>query len=428
MLKIAIVSASNPDNQNTGMLTVEFAAASLQSELPGVALNWFTFPPFVEGAENEFAELTKSTVRFHFLPESLDQLYEHDVIIFWGDFLNSRAFLIRSGPIQVRRLGYSPEQTWDVMARCMLLRDAPDAVLERTILFGGTILPNRQSDLDDEAYGSAFTRLVSGCRHVWMREPVSAARVEMLRNSEQSCLGVDPALLLPASTEFPVSSWSEGSDRRIGLFVGSRSHVTKHLIPFAEQLAQRFTAEIDWLPWLEHVPPEPWPVSRRIKGAVKLMVPMLGKRGPELQAQLHQHSHEVAHSLRERTLRAGTWTLGDLLRQLGRYEFIITDTYHICVNAWRLGIPAVCIGVEQPNIHAEQGTLTDLKKYILYLTYQAADLYFTPAQLRAPEALERAVSVLESSQPQAIAGRIQSHARDVKARLLTAIRQMLGVS
>src|SRR5258706_14558113 len=31
------------------------------------------------------------------------------------------------------------------------------------------------------------------------------------------------------------------------------------------------------------------------------------------------------------------------LNALTRYKAIITDTYHVCVNAWNLGIPAICL-------------------------------------------------------------------------------------
>ncbi len=426
-MRIAIVSASKPDNRNTGMLTVDFAAASLLSDLPGVQLNWFTFPPSASKKENEFAEITKDTIHFHNLPDSLEQIYKHDAIIFWGDFLHSRTFLTTGGPIQVRRFGLSPTQIWDIMARCMLLRDASADVLERTLLFGGTILPDKQSDLEDEAYRSAFTRLLSGCRQAWMREPISAARVAMIRNDERSYLGVDAALLLPKSVNFPVGPWSEGEGgRRIGLFVGARSQVTKDLIPFVERLAKRFSAEIDWLPWLNFPCYQNPPVSQRIKGIAKLLLPICpDRRRHELQARARRNSSLLADNLRRRTLRSGTWTTGDLVRQLGKYEFIVTDTYHICINAWRLGVPAICLGAEQPSIHSNRGSLADLKKFIFYLTYQATDLYFTPTQLQNRNAADFAASVLESTQPGAIIERIESHARHVKCDLLETIRQML---
>jgi len=44
-----------------------------------------------------------------------------------------------------------------------------------------------------------------------------------------------------------------------------------------------------------------------------------------------------------------TALVGDLYRLLQSFSLIVSDTYHVCVNAWRMGVPAVCIA----DIHPE---------------------------------------------------------------------------
>lgn len=430
MSKIAVISASPPCNTNTGMLTVELAAASLQQQFTEVEFHWFTFPPTPKKKLNAFVDAALlGNIKFKLLPDCLEEIYEYDIIFFWGDFLNARSWLLKSGPLQLKEHGYEPEETWDIMARCMLLRDAPTEVLERTIIFGGTILPDKQSDQEDENYRIPFTRLVSKCHKVWMREPISAARVAMLRNDQHNCLGVDAALLLPRDSAFhlPVSKWSEKIARdQIGLFVGSRSPTTKDLFPFVKELAQYFSADLDWLPWFERSPYEPQSIFDLVKESAKSVLPLSAqKKIEEFKRRSSRTSHKLSSDLKSQTFRQGDYVFGDLLRQLSNYKFVVTDTYHICINAWRLGVPAICLGLEQPNIYSNGGTLTDLKKYIFYLTYQATDLYFTPKQLEDPAAASRAISVIESSQAEAITNRIQTHAKEVKKELTIAMQAIL---
>jgi hypothetical protein len=50
----------------------------------------------------------------------------------------------------------------------------------------------------------------------------------------------------------------------------------------------------------------------------------------------------------------------------------VTDTYHLSVNAWRMGVPAACIG---RGTDARFDPLTDKKKEILFSMYRASDYY-----------------------------------------------------
>lgn len=427
MAKLAFIAAHNPGYSNPGMLTVDLAAHSLKAEIPNTEFNWFSFPPQDCEVVRSYIDPGQLPFNFHCLPDSLEWVYEHDAILYWGDFLNARSYLYQDAFERLTGGGYSSHQVQDILLRCMLLRDAPDEVLQRTLLFGGTILPDNQSDYEHDDYYTAFVRLATGCRAVWMRDPISAATLSMLRSGD-GCMGTDAALLLPETIAFPTGTWSEGNERSIGLFVGVRTAIPEGLPAFAEGLANRFSAKVDWLPWLD-MPPFKQPhrtLAGQIKANIRLAVPGSRWRAFELQHRAQYKTKKFRADLVSQTFRPGAYFFGDLLQQLKRYEFVITDTYHLCLNAWRLGTPAICIGLAQPDNMYPSGTLNDLKKYIFYLTYKAADLYFTPESLESANAIERAASLLESKQVQTIQQRIKLHAQGVKAGLMSTLGEMLG--
>ena len=60
---------------------------------------------------------------------------------------------------------------------------------------------------------------------------------------------------------------------------------------------------------------------------------------------------------------SGREQLGALIEVIKQSDFIITDTYHLCVNAMRLGVPVLGIGLDEKD---QKGTLGDFKKAVLF--------------------------------------------------------------
>ena len=425
--KIAIISASGPDNQNTGMLSVDFAAYAMLREIPNVELTWFTFPRFQQQGTNDFYTAVKEFVNFKELPRAIDEVYSHDLILFWGDFLNSSSFLNRSGPIQLRTLGLTESEVRNELLRCLLLRDAPDSVLRKTILFGGSLLSDDQADMDDIQYKKSFERLVRCSRNVFMRDPISAARCTLIRGKhEQDCMGVDAALLLPKELELPTTAWSDRpNNKTIGLFVGSRSTLDASFFNLITQLQKSFAARVDWLPWLPQTGAPRRTKASRIKGLAKRLAPSRGVRLKERDWTLAQSSREVVTKLKRRFLRKGTCGTGDLLRQLSHYEFVVTDTYHVCVNAWRLGVPAFCFYDSSSKPYEDRGTIGEMKKIVLYSQYMANGFIFSTGQSQYPQLPSKILNTFDSSQAKNIAIRIENHTAQVKVKLLQSINSHL---
>lgn len=423
-MKIAIISASQPCNENTGMLTVDLGAFLLKSDFPEAKFTWFSFPATVNKPFNDFFKITQSHIEFKYLPESLEYVYEHDHIFFWGDFLNSCTWMNESGVYQLRHHYSSLVDIRNIILKCMLFQDAPMKILKKTFIFGGTILSDRETQLQDEEYTECFQRLISNCKRIWMREPISAARVSILRDCSENCLGVDAAMLMfkRYSLTKPEESWKCNDSGKIGLFLGSRTTITETIFPFLERLEAEFHAELDWLPWFSHMDAPELSLPQLLKSSIKLLFPFPQIRVREQMRRFDIRSKSIEKKLRQNNLHLEDRSLESLLHRLSTYQFIVTDTYHVCVNAWRMGVPAICIGATLPCDTSLGGTLKDTKKYILYLTYYATDLYVTMDQLKDEQKVLNVIKILKSSQTSAIANRINIHTSKIKLELIEAIQ------
>lgn len=60
-------------------------------------------------------------------------------------------------------------------------------------------------------------------------------------------------------------------------------------------------------------------------------------------------------------------------RQISNSRFVLTDTYHVCVNSMACGVPVIGLGRAQGN---QSGTLGDFKKWTLFNMMGLGDFYF----------------------------------------------------
>ena len=333
-VNIAVVSAY-PIGLNTGMLTSDLALRSFLSRR-GIAAQLTTFsigPPLTILGSGD----GPGGVRYKPLA-SWEDLKGFDRIIFWGDFLHSRRFHQQDLPWMVANesMNLPPDALNERVFSALMLEHAPDAILQKVICFGGTIYINSLSDADDKRYIAALSRLFSSARLVLMRDPVSAALAARY-GARGTTQGVDCALLLepfgnidwrrsrkaPAALAF---SFGRGPSRRKSTRRLMRRLVAglDHALNSKEQLS---------LEWLSQNDVDP------VAGLLEKL--------------------ELLHS---------------------RSAVVVTDTYHCAVNAWREGIPAVCIGLgaEHPS-----GTLADKKKELFLNMFGGGDFYVYSEELRA---------------------------------------------
>lgn len=402
MARVAVITAPNIGYRNTGMLTVDLAFESLRRRMgTEIDATWYTLHPPETVPLREGARGTDFPFRFQPLPEHLDALRDHDAVVFWGDFLHARHYLAQDATNRLLDFGMAEDRgaARALLNRTLLLADQPDELLARTLSYGGTILHNTQSDYEDKEYGPLFSRLMTRSHRVWMRDPLSAAKIARFRGDRTTeYFGSDAALLSrPGDLDhLPTTRWSQEvpDGGAIGVFLGARTKIPAWLPGFCQGLADRFGAPLEWLPWFDRdIPSQAGPIAAR----------------------------------------PGDPSLGDLVSVLPRYRLVITDTYHLGVNAWGAGTPVVCVGAPEPVPTTDDDylTLSDVKKHVFHMAYDATDFYLSTLP-DTPEAHERRadrlVQLVEGGGADAVATRIREHADQSGTAFTETLTSLLGTA
>ncbi|MEU7145426.1 polysaccharide pyruvyl transferase family protein [Nocardia sp. NPDC046473] len=395
-MRIGVVTAANAGLANTGMLSVDLAFWAFSRRLSDADITWYTIQsPDVEPIRR-FARDTELPFSFRPLLGAETELADYDAVVFWGDFLHARHYLEQDALYWLTRqqVVATRAEARDLLDPALLLSTAPDEVIAKTISYGSTVLHNTQHDYADDSYRSAFFRLVSGCRMIWVRDAISAATVTHIRRDyEKSHFGTDAALLLrPGDLDFlPRSGWadeSRGGDT-IGVFVGARTPVPNWLPDFWNAISDRLGARLEWFPWLDD---------------------------------------KVPAEAADLATRPGDYSVGDLFTRLAQYRLVITDTYHLCINAWRSGVPAICIGAPEPG-PAPYGFLSvsNLKKHVFYLAYNATDFYLSTVdegEAARVEQIKRIATLIEDGGAASITERMRQHADEAEKQLTGALHAL----
>lgn len=424
MKKIAIISASTPANGNTGMISAEFGALSLLKEFPKARLSWITFPSKPGSVDNAFTKYVKKQVDFKTLPEAVIDLEEYDAIFYWGDFLNSWTFVRVSAPRQVKAAGLdmNPDTMADMLFKCLLLEGMPDKVMNRVILFGGTILSNQLIDYKDQRYEAAFTRLIKKAHRVMMRDAISAARVKALRGSDDSCQGVDPAMLF----EDRHTDKSSSSEKRIGVYVGSRTLVPPGFSSALDQMEKQFGYQVVWIPWMQKRKRIPKSVISRMRGFLKMGLIGTTRRKKEVIHSRQMQSAKRVASLCEKYFFVETHDIFDLLKLVSGCKAVITDTYHLNLNSWRMGVPAICIGDAEPaTTYSGRGTLLNLKKFVFNLEFHAEEYYKTGRFFKQSSSCQELHDLIQSANCTKVFAALDSRVKLAEKALFEAVHGLM---
>lgn len=311
-----------------------------------------------------------------------------DAVLFWADYLHMGIYLRELEAVVAR----DPARP---LSDLLLLGGAGDATLRRAISFGTTLLFNTPRDEADPAYAEPLRRFLAGAKRVWVRDALSAARVAHLRGDyETGYLGVDCAQLLTRDDVL-----RNAAARRIGapaepdavlVFCGREPAARGALLGVAGELGTALGRPVRWLPWgdrdafpaLEGRPP--W-----VAGADALGV--------------HELLNEVAHA-----------------------RLVVTDTYHLALLAWNLGVPAVAAftghtaGANDVSSGAEFGWRD--KREVFFSQYDALDFLIRPEELLDRALLRRRVQHLTGAVEDvalrtAITARMRAHAEAVETAL-----------
>jgi hypothetical protein len=255
----------------------------------------------------------------------LEEALEADLVVYWGDFLHMQHYAIDLA--NALPFIYAEHRSKPLADRLstvydhLLLRSTGPQSLSRVALVGGTLALNSANDYHRVDYRAALTRLVAGANRVLMRDPYSASLSALLRHpKEEACLGCDCAFLLePRLTNSFSTEQQFPSDGQAIVFLGRNVRIGPSM-RFVKQLCRVTGVDPVWMQWLDdHLPSAPRGLlGRLLRSRPRVSVPLPSEM-PDDEA------------------------LGRALSAIARSRFVITDTYHLAINAWNLGVPAVCI-------------------------------------------------------------------------------------
>jgi hypothetical protein len=392
MARISVICAFLP-SRNTGMYTVDLSAyAYFKSTFPEDDVLFYCL-----GSIDKLG-YTKQETHQEYLPlsEHIDAVWNSDMIVYWGDFLHSKPYWETDLAGWLVRDAVSPSRdaAIELIYRAFMLEDAPNEVLRKVVVFGSTIITIGAKELVDRRYATALRRIIAEAGGIYFRDAISAAKASPLRG-EQATLGSDCALQLSRHdfvTYSLIDALPQQPGDKLGVFFG-RSKWIGQPLALARAVGRKMECETVWLPWLRSAPRQ-LPLAR-VFGFPATREPPLPK---------------------------------EILRQLLECQAVITDTYHLCVNAWNLGIPAVCIGFGSQHVGH---TLGDKKKEVLYEMYGASAFYIYREHIQTltaiPATARYAAHILQSpEQIASVQGAIAEHASVARSRLLNACNRVLG--
>lgn len=323
-MKIAILLAFN--TQNYGMYSVDLAAFRVFESLG------FTTDYYVAHTDGEQAMMKYGQLPLMVLPNA-PRLLEYDVIVYWGDFTTNPQYALDDFYFQRRQFtGQESAQLSFEQWSSIFLLAGQELRGRRLFSIGQSFLAIDR--LQDRFPVQQLSALYERFELISPRD--SQSTKDLLKafpdlDTSRVAQGVDCAFFLPNAAQ-RASRENARSSKKVGAFF-FRSHIT-NLSSLQNSITGRGF--------------EVGSVSRWLNIA---------------RARTHSHFMDVCSEISDCAL-------------------VITDTYHFAINAIRLGVTPVVLGVKADF---QKTTLGDLKKKILMEDLEASDLYFELATTEMAE-------------------------------------------
>jgi hypothetical protein len=418
--QISVICAPAP-GPNPGMSSVDLAFHGVAKRL-GVDANvryWHLYMPeelhgkYTPEQARQMQQAQRLPFDYDCFRDRLDEVYASDAIVYWGDFLQARDYHHDMSTMMVDA-GISPTKpaALDIINRHMLLTEAPDDVLRKCMSFGGTLLFNRQREYCEEPYATQLSRYVRGAQAMWMREVYSALKISQIRGDyTKPHLGVDCSNLLRDDdiAALPTTPWSHDAANvgdRVAVFFGRSSTPAKVLAKFARDVCRKIERPADWLPWGDA-------------------------------SAFEERGQTIRKNFRELNMpdRPGRPLVGDLFKMLSSYSLVISDTYHVCVNAWRLGVPAICVAdtIFKGRLSISNGHAYAWrdKRQAFFSMYDANEFYVYDHELDDKDWRQRRIYQLSQVLPmthisKAITANLHQHRDAAEQQLASELRALLA--
>lgn len=372
MSKLNVLCAP-PNGRNPGMASVDMALQPLIQDLGVEATYWRLWdqsewidPPGGSAKVDEVTVVDEtSRLKYRLARGRLQEFLDADAVVFWGDFHHMAVYLDQTADVLHRRMGTAPRaETDDLTARHLLLRGQSRDVLERTVSFGTTLGFNNARDYRS-TYGVDLQHFIGNARGASFRDGYSARVAELMRAPRtETCLGSDAAFLAEGPKQSPGAT-------DVGIFIGRSAVAPERVANLGKALISRLGGSPRWIPW--GTAPAMWPMWGRKR--LRLAWPELetGSRGLSTSEHV-KHVHQVVRGpgLVDEVIPAS-----ELFMKIASCQVVLTDTYHLAVNAWRTGTPTILLYDRRPgtgwNVNSGEGVGRD-KRHDLYSQLDALPL------------------------------------------------------
>lgn len=349
----------------------------------------------------------QSRITYALIPSDRDFFQRQRAIIYWGDFLHMRQYhqtvakrLVQAG------ICASPESAQARVREVLLQAGEDTPTLKKTLTFGSSLLFNTITDEIAPGYQTDLARFLGSCKSAWFRDVYSAFKASLIRGvAEESCLGVDCATLLDPLQIYPLESRLPREDR-IGVFFGRTVGNARKMVEFASALARGLRCKLSWLNWGDE------------------------NAFPNLRSITADRTIRSLQSSRERSEGSAPDGMAELLR----LRAVVTDTYHVCVNAWNLGVPAICtLGDDYDrnrNVNFGDNFARRDKRVVFMSMYDALDFLVRDDELQNGERRKLRVMHLSElihsgKEIAAVQSRIRAHARLAEEAFVRSLSGLL---
>ncbi|UTW05543.1 polysaccharide pyruvyl transferase family protein (plasmid) [Amphritea atlantica] len=288
---------------------------------------------YIVGDVNRFRD-GEGDVAYNSIADSYEDIISSDVILFWGDFIYSYDFWISALIPRMISHGIAKdfESAIEFLYKYIMLEGADDSVYSKVIIYGTTIVADDSVSLCCGRYFRSMCKLIEKARLVCFRDALSYARFTFL-GSPALKLAPDCAML--NSNKYPLGV---GGNDRVGVYIGRSEKIEQLKFVFlARSIKKKIKKNVEWIQW--------FPRKTRDK----------------------RLSFLISGSVSGERLKSS-----EVVKSLYQYDFIITDVYHLAVNAWARGIPVILIGY---GARHEKMTLGSKKKEILFSSFFLQDYY-----------------------------------------------------
>lgn len=317
------------------------------------------------------------TMHLHYnssLDFDLSMLGKDDILVFWGDFLHAHHYL-KNDLLRIARKRKLKHYLFDLFKNpklqrfndnnyldwayeFYLLQGAEQKHWKGSISFGTTLIGDHDFEImKQKNYMDSFTKFIQNLDRIWTRDVHSALQAAHIREDYlKSYLGVDAALLIAPEdydSILDVPSVTLPEEKYILTHFARTEAPINQLLTLAQRISIELKMPLFWFPWLNHL-------DENFKGSLD-------------------------------EINAGSYS--DLIHTLKNASLVVTDTYHLALIGWRLGVPVLCIG---SGVHYPSSTVHDKKKEVFYMMHNMLPFYFYSELLNDKKSIDNYVALVKN--------------------------------